>query len=135
MEQPQNANVQNLLELASVSLNDAKILAENEIWSSSIYKLYQGCYYAMSVLLFIHSIDAKSHEEVKFKFINKFIESGLFNTDFGSLVSNLFDCKFDNENSECRLFDREITLPLIMKSDEFITIVKTFVFKYKIVLD
>jgi len=114
------------LQRASDTLNDARLLAEHGSWNSSINRLYYACFYAVSALLYYHSIEAKTHKGVRIKFMGEFIKTGLFNKDFGKLYSDLFDWRQEGDYSDFVSFDKDLILPLIKKSEEFIFTIKTF---------
>jgi uncharacterized protein len=114
------------LQRASDTLNDARLLAENERWNSSINRIYYACFYAVSALLYYHSIEAKTHKGVRIKFMNEFVKTGLFDKEYGKLFSDLFDWRQEGDYSDFALFDKELTLPLINKSEEFIVLIGNF---------
>jgi uncharacterized protein len=64
------------LQRATDTLNDAMLLADNERWNSSINRLYYACFYAVTALLNSYSIDAKTHEGIRIKFMNEFVKTG-----------------------------------------------------------
>ena len=126
MTKDQNDYINYRLQRASDTLNDARLLAENERWNSSINRLYYACFYAVSGLLYFHSIEAKTHKGVRIKFMSEFIKTGLFDKDFGKLFSDLFDWRQEGDYSDFVSFDKDLTIPLINKSEEFITLIKAF---------
>ena len=57
--------------------------------------------------------------------MSEFIKTGKIEKDFGKLYSDLFDWRQEGDYSDFVLFDEELTLPLIQKSEKFITIIKS----------
>lgn len=55
--------------------------------------------------------------------MSEFIKTGLFDRDYGKLFSDLFDWRQEGDYSDFVSFDKELTLPLINKSEEFISLV------------
>jgi uncharacterized protein (UPF0332 family) len=123
------------LQRAIDTLNDAKLLAENERWNSSINRLYYACFYAVSALLYFHSIEAKTHTGVRIKFMGEFIKTGLFDKDFGKLFSDLFDWRQEGDYSDFVSFDKDLTMPLIIKSEELITLIRAFIKSNKMLIN
>ncbi len=119
------------LQRASDTLNDARLLAENERWNSSINRLYYACFYAVSALLYYNSIEAKTHKGVRIKFMSEFIKTGLFDKEYGKLFSDLFDWRQEGDYSDFVSFDKDLTLSLINKSEEFIALIKNFLITTK----
>jgi len=126
MTTEQNDYIKYRLQRAAETLNDAILLAENERWNSSINRLYYACFYAVSALLYSQSIEAKTHKGVRIKFMGEFIKTGIFDKDFGKLFSDLFDWRQEGDYSDFVSFDEDLTMPLINKSEEFITLLEAF---------
>ncbi len=126
MNKEQTDYINYRLQRASDTLNDARLLAENERWNSSINRLYYACFYAVSALLYFHSIEAKTHKGVRIKFMSEFIKTGLFDKEYGKLFSDLFDWRQEGDYSDFVLFDKDLTLPMINKSEKFITLIRNF---------
>jgi uncharacterized protein (UPF0332 family) len=126
MTNEQNDYIKYRLQRATDTLNDAKLLAENDRWNSSINRLYYACFYAVSALLYFHSIEAKTHKGVRIKFMSEFIKNGMFPKDFGKLFSDLFDWRQEGDYSDFVSFDKDLTISLIIKCEEFIALISEF---------
>jgi len=126
MTKDQNDYISYRLQRASDTLNDAKLLAENDRWNSSINRLYYASFYAVSALLYYHSIETKTHKGVRIKFMSEFIKTGLFDKEFGKLYSDHFDWRQEGDYSDFVTFDKDLTIPLINKSEEFLSMIKNY---------
>lgn len=73
------------------SLQDAKILAENQRWNSCINRLYYAAFYAVIALLLNDSYDGQTHDGAKSQFNLIYIKTGKIDKEFGRLYSKLFD--------------------------------------------
>lgn len=58
--------------------------------------------------------------------MGEFIKTGIFDKDFGKLFSDLFDWRQEGDYSDFVSFDKDLTIPLINKSEEFITLIEAF---------
>jgi uncharacterized protein len=58
--------------------------------------------------------------------MSEFIKTGLFDKDFGKLFSDLFDWRQEGDYFDFVSFDKDLTFPLINKSEEFITNIREF---------
>jgi len=58
--------------------------------------------------------------------MSEFIKTGLFNKDFGKLFSDLFDWRQEGDYSDFVSFDKDLTIPLLNKSEEFINHILEF---------
>jgi uncharacterized protein (UPF0332 family) len=131
MTKEQNDYINYRLQRASDTLNDARLLAENERWNSSINRLYYACFYAVSALLFYHSIEAKTHKGVRIKFMSEFIKTELFDKEYGKLFSDLYDWRQEGDYSDFVSFDKDLTLPLIKRTEEFIALIRKYLITTK----
>jgi uncharacterized protein (UPF0332 family) len=75
---------------AKDTFDDAKILAENNKWNSTINRLYYAAYYAVMALLIKHKINPTTHNGTKSNFTQHFIKTGVFPLEFGKIYSQLF---------------------------------------------
>lgn len=73
------------------AFDDARLLAANKRWNSSINRLYYSSFYLVSAILYKLDIKAETHNGVKTQFNLNFIKSGKLDLLFGKLYSNLFD--------------------------------------------
>ena len=108
------------------TLNDAKILADNESWNSAINRAYYACFYAVSALLYSNSIEAKTHKGIRIKFMNEFIKTGIFDKNIGKLYSDLFDLRQEGDYSDFVAFKKDLTLSLIEKSEELVSLIDAY---------
>ena len=79
------------LDKAQESLDDAKLLADNDSWNGCINRLYYTCFYAVSALLLQRKIDAKTHTGQKTQFGLNFVKTGLVSIEQGKLYADLID--------------------------------------------
>lgn len=100
---------------------DAKLLAGNARWNSSINRLYYSTFYLISSLLFIKGIKATTHVGLKSQFNLHFVKKDLISKEFGKLYSNLFDWRNESDYDEFAEFDREAVMPLIEQVNELNT--------------
>ena len=56
------------LSKAYEAFEDARLLAENGSWNSSINRLYYACYYAVSALLLQKNVTTQTHNGLKTQF-------------------------------------------------------------------
>ena len=58
--------------------------------------------------------------------MGEFIKTGIFDKEFGKLFSDLFDWRQEGDYSDFVSFDKDLTMPLINKSEEFIIVIEAF---------
>ena len=79
------------LSKAHEALRDAKLLAENNSWSTCINRLYYTCYYTASALLLKNGVSTQTHNGSINQFNLHFIKTGKIRKELGKLYANLMD--------------------------------------------
>lgn len=73
------------------TLLEIQILMENQLWKSSINRIYYACYYAVTALFVKHNLSTHTHSGVRQLLGLHFIKSGLLSKDLGRYFNNLYD--------------------------------------------
>ena len=58
--------------------------------------------------------------------MSEFIKTGLFDKEYGKLFSDLFDWRQEGDYSDFVSFDKDLTISLIKKSEDFIALIRKF---------
>jgi len=113
------------LSRADSTLQDAKILADNDSWNSCVNRLYYSTFYAVTALLISKGFEAKTHNGVKTIFFKEFIASGLIEKEFGTLYSDLIDWRSEGDYADFTDYDSQTVTPMIQKVEVFLQIIKS----------
>jgi uncharacterized protein (UPF0332 family) len=108
------------LNQAKETLDAAKTLAKSRHWNSVINRMYYSCFYAISALLYKNNIDAKSHSGIKHQFGLHFVKTGLIDKSTAEIYIELFDYRQTGDYADFVDFDKEKTLPLIPRVENFL---------------
>ncbi len=108
------------LERAKQTLLDARTLASNKSWNSTINRLYYACFYAVHALLLKNNIKTHTHNGARIKFFHDFIRTGIIDKEYSKLYSDLFDWRQEGDYADFAEFDAETILPLPNKVELFI---------------
>lgn len=108
------------LNLAKDTLEAAKLLASDNHWNSVINRLYYSCFYAITALLYKHGINAKTHSGIKQQFGLNFIKPGLIEKSMAEIYIDLFDYRQLGDYADFVDFDKDKTLPLIPRTENFL---------------
>jgi uncharacterized protein (UPF0332 family) len=117
------------LSKAYESLNDAKLLAENESWNASVNRLYYACYYAVSALLLQKDVTTQTHTGLKTQFNLLFIKTGIISIEQGRLYADLMDFRQKGDYGDMFDFDKETVESLIKPVCELLDTVRSMVNK------
>jgi uncharacterized protein (UPF0332 family) len=98
---------------------DAKLLSDNKRWRSCVNRLYYSSFHLVGALLTLDNITTKTHEGLKTKFLQLYIKTGKFDTDYGKLYAKLIDWRQESDYSVYVDFEDNDVIPLIDKVEKF----------------
>ena len=102
------------------TLGEVNLHIENELWNTTVNRLYYACYYAVIALLISKGIKAQTHAGVRQMFGLHFIKTGLINKELGSFYSNIFDKRLTGDYDDFIDYTKENVLELIKPAKDFI---------------
>lgn len=105
------------------TFDDARILADNGKWNSTINRLYYSAYYAVMALLLNADLKPTTHNGAKSNFSEHFIKSGLIPKEFGKIYSQLFTWRQKGDYDDLFDFDKEKVLPYFDPVNELIEMI------------
>jgi uncharacterized protein (UPF0332 family) len=105
---------------AEKSLEEAKLLVDNNFLNSAVNRLYYSCFYMITALLAEEGLKAKTHSGVKILFNKHFVKKKIISKKSGRLFSDLFDKRQEGDYQDFFEFDRKTILPLIDKTESFL---------------
>lgn len=108
------------LERAFETLQDSKILMNENRWNSAINRLYYAAFYAVSALLLKHNLSPATHNGAKSLFSLNFINNKKMPLEYGKMYSQLFTLRQKGDYDDLFEFTREIVLPYLQQVEEFI---------------
>jgi uncharacterized protein (UPF0332 family) len=102
------------------AFEDAKILADNSSWNSSMNRLYYACFYIVLALLSKYKINSHTHSGTKTQFSQHFVKTGKLKKEFGILYGDLFDLRQKGDYGEFVDFNEKQIIPMIPSVEEFL---------------
>jgi len=100
------AIVEYRLERAQVTLEEARVLAENGSWAGCLNRTYYACFYAVNALLLAHGLSSAKHSGVRSLFNKDFVNSGMVSRESGSLYNHLFTNRMDSDYEDLIAVDQ-----------------------------
>ena len=88
-------------------MHDVDILIENELWNSTVNRMYYACFHIISALLIMHEIEVKTHMGVRQAFGLHFEKSGILGPECGRIFSKIYDKRQSSDYDDFREFTRE----------------------------
>ena len=112
---------------AKDTLDDAKILANNNKWNSTINRLYYSAYYAVIALLIHHEINPTTHNGAKSNFTQHFIKTGIVPLELGKVYSQLFTWRQKGDYDDLFDFTKEKVEPYFTPVNELIAFIENII--------
>jgi len=118
------------LDKAKATLNEIDILIENQLWNTTINRLYYACFFAVSSLLISKGLKAQTHSGVRQLFGLHFIKTGIIHKELGSFYSDIFDKRQISDYEDFVEFDEDDVLVLVITARDFISTIEAILDKY-----
>lgn len=115
------------LRKANQLLHDVDILIENELWNSTINRMYYACFHAVSALLIKNGVKVKTHMGVRQALGLHFVKTGKVSLEFGRIFSRIYDKRQSSDYDDFIEFTKEEVEKLYPQIKEFIKTIESLV--------
>jgi uncharacterized protein (UPF0332 family) len=109
------------------TFDDAKILASNKKWNSTINRLYYAAYYAVMALLLKNGLKPTTHNGAKTNFTEYFIKNQIIDKKFGKMYSQLFTWRQKGDYDDLFDFDENKVKPYFEPVEDLIKLIESIV--------
>lgn len=112
---------------ATATFSEVALLIENELWNTSVNRLYYACFYAVSALLIFNNIPSKTHSGVRQLFGLHFVKTGIVEKETGKFFSYLFDQRQTGDYDDFYDFKKEDVLELIEPTKALLFVIEKLI--------
>jgi len=109
------------------TFDDAKILADNKKWNSTINRLYYSSYYAVMALLLDSNLNPTTHNGAKSNFTEHFIKTQKIAKEYGKIYSQLFTWRQKGDYDDMFDFSEEKVIPYFEPVSKFIALIEEMI--------
>jgi uncharacterized protein (UPF0332 family) len=102
------------------TLKEAKTMMDNGFWNASVNRIYYSCYYVVSALLLLKSVETGSHKGIRQMFGLHFVQKGIVSKEDGRFFSDLYDRRQTGDYDDFINYDESTVIQLYIQADEFI---------------
>jgi len=102
------------------TFKEAEIMIKSGYWNASVNRIYYACYYAVSGLLLMKTIETNSHKGIRQMFGLHLVQTGLVSKEDGRFFSDLYDRRQTGDYDDFFLYDEETVLNLFNLAKGFI---------------
>jgi uncharacterized protein len=100
-------------------LRDARILFENESYSSAVNRIYYALFYAVTALLLTRDMSSAKHSGMRSLFNENFVKPGTVRLETGKFFSLMFDFRQKGDYGDFVVFDAETVKGWLERADAF----------------
>lgn len=108
------------IERAKETIREIQDHIDNKYWNTAINRMYYACFYAVSALMTVNSIDISSPSGVRQKFGELFAKTGKIDRDLAKHFTELSEKRHKGDYNDFYDFDEETVLRLYPVSQRFI---------------
>ena len=108
-------------------VHDVDVLIENELWNSTINRMYYACFHAVSALLIKNGIEVKSHMGIRQAFGLHFVKAGKVSLEYGRIFSRIYDKRQSSDYDDFIDFTKEEVEKLYPQIKSFIMVIGNLV--------
>ena len=132
LEDNDRANLVSLrIKSAYTTLEESKLLLDNEYWNAAVNRMYYACYYIVSALLINNGIEAATHAGVRKMLGLHFVKQGLLSSNMNAFYSDIFAKRHSGDYDIFILFDGETVSELYSQAIEFVKTIEVLILNKK----
>ena len=115
------------LDKANKTLDDAKKVIELELWATAANRLYYAAYYAVSALLLVNGLNAKTHDGIIRLFNMHYIKTEKIDMELGRQYNRLFTMRITGDYGDCFDLQEADVKPLLEPAKQLVTKITSLV--------
>lgn len=108
------------VERAWEALREARLLADGELWSACVNRLYYACFYAVSALLMGRNLSSTKHTGLRSLFNLHFVKTGEVSRELGAIYNDLFENRKKADYMDFVRFQEDEVRPWIAEAELFV---------------
>jgi len=117
------------LEQAEDTIDDVKLLIDNDRLRSAINRIYYGMFYSLLALGLANEFETSKHTQLIGWFNKTFIYNGLIDTKYGKIINKAYNRRTKGDYDIYVEFEKEIVLGMFDEMKEFISVIKSYLGK------
>ncbi|MBA4410944.1 MAG: HEPN domain-containing protein [Bacteroidota bacterium] len=127
MNPEQESHISYRIARAWDTFDDAKILASNGKWNSTINRLYYSGYYAVMALLLRNELKPTTHNGAKTNFTEYFIKTQKIDKKYGKIYSQLFTWRHKGDYDDFFDFEESQVVQYFEPVEELIRLIENLI--------
>lgn len=114
------------LDQADETIEDVRILIENNRFRAAINRIYYGMFYSLLALGIKNEFETSKHAQLIGWFNKSFINEGLIDTKYGKIINKAFNRRTKGDYDIYIDFDKDTVIEMYNEMQDFITKIKKY---------
>jgi uncharacterized protein (UPF0332 family) len=114
---------------ARESIDDVRLLIENERLRAAVNRIYYGMFYSLLALGLAYEFETSKHNQLLGWFNKNFIHNGLIDPKFGKMINKASIRRTKGDYESYTEFNKEVILETFDEMQEFISEIEKFLAK------
>lgn len=114
---------------AKESIEDVKLLIDNDRLRAAVNRIYYGMFYSLLALGLAYEFETSKHQQLIGWFNRNFIHEGLVDPKFGKIINKASIRRTKSDYESNVEFDKEVILEMYNEMKEFIIEIENFINK------
>jgi len=114
-------------ERAKETLEEAKIMFDNEKLFATVNRIYYSIFYEVVALLLTKDLSSAKHSGVRSLFNREFVKTGIVSENLGDFYNKMFEFRQRGDYEEFVEFNKEQVESWLYQAEDFINTVKQIV--------
>ena len=108
------------LQEAKDTIEDVKLLIDNDRLRASVNRIYYGMFYSLLALGIAYDYETSKHQQLIGWFNKNFIHEGLIDSKFGKIINKASNRRTKGDYESFVEFEKEIVIEMFEEMKEFI---------------
>lgn len=114
------------LEQADETIQDVKLLIENDRFRSAVNRIYYGMFYSLLALGLASEFETSKHAQLIGWFNKEFINRGFIDSKYGKIINKAFNRRTKGDYDTYVEFEKEIVIEMLEEMVDFISTIKSY---------
>ena len=119
--------IQYRLKQAGDTVEEVRVLMENNLFKIAVNRVYYGMFYMLSALAIKYGYETSKHLQLIGWFNKHFIKTGRIDPKYGKMVNDAFENRSDSDYGVFVEFSRNDVTIMVEEFESFITALKNII--------
>lgn len=115
------------LDEAKDTIEDVKLLIDNERLRAAVNRIYYGMFYSLLALGLVYYYETSKHQQLIGWFNKNFVHEGLIDSKFGKIINKAANRRTKGDYDSFVEFDKKVIAEMFEEMKEFIAEIEIYI--------